>query len=333
MFSLYCKTFSQVIKSIVGLIWLDLNNDAFSEVTKGLVGIDSHVVELESRLAVRSNDVHFIGILTMGGMGQTTLAWVVCHMVSKDFEACSFIEDVWENFEKDGFVPIQQKIIDQILMEKDLKIKDKYDGVIKVKNGYHKRILLVLDDVNKPDMLNMLAREHNWFGPDSRIIITTRDMQVLKPHGVDEIYEVKGLNDENDLQLFCLNAFKKEHVPDDYIELSNQFLKYVGGFPLALEILGSFLFGRSIVEWKSALERLKEYPNPEVRHVFQISFDGLQKIEKEIFLHLACFFNHTEKDRLLEVLDDLGLYPRIRLRELIDKSLLKIVDHDVVLDA
>ena len=107
-------------------------------------------------------------------MGKTTLAWVFYHMVSKDFETCSFIEDVRENFEKYGFVPIQQKIIEQILKEKDLKIKDKYDGVKKIKNGlYHKRILLVLNDVDK---LDMLAREHDWFGPGSRIIITTRDM-------------------------------------------------------------------------------------------------------------------------------------------------------------
>ena len=54
--------FSQVIKSIVRLIWLNLNNDAFTEVTKGLVGIDSHVVEMESCLAIGSNDVCFIGI-------------------------------------------------------------------------------------------------------------------------------------------------------------------------------------------------------------------------------------------------------------------------------
>ena len=123
MISLYCWPFSQVIKSIVRLIWLNLNNDAFSEVTKGLVGIDSHVVELESHLAIGSNDVRFIGIWAMGGMGKTTPAWVVYHMISKDFEACSFIEDVRENFEKHGFFPIQQKIIYQILMEKDLKIK------------------------------------------------------------------------------------------------------------------------------------------------------------------------------------------------------------------
>ena len=79
--------------------------------------------------------------------------------LSKDFEACSFIEDVRENFvKKKKFVPIQQKIIDQILMEKDLKIKNKYDGVKKIKKALHrKRILLVLDDVDKLDMLNMLA--------------------------------------------------------------------------------------------------------------------------------------------------------------------------------
>ena len=47
------------------------------KLTKGLVGIDSHVVELESRLDVGSNDVRFIGIWAMGGMGKTTLAWVV----------------------------------------------------------------------------------------------------------------------------------------------------------------------------------------------------------------------------------------------------------------
>ncbi|KAM3690934.1 hypothetical protein ACB098_09G160700 [Castanea mollissima] len=329
--SLMNGPFSQVIKSIVRLIWHNLNDDAFLQVTKGLVGIDSHVVELGSRLDVGSNDVRFIGIWAMGGMGKTTLAWVIYHMVSKDFEACSFIENVRENFEKNDFVPIQQKIIDQILMEKDLKIKNKYDGVKRIKDALrHKRILLVLDDVDKRELLDMLAGEHDWFGPGSRIIITSRDMQVLKTHGVDEIYEVKGLNDENALRLFCLKAFKKEHVPDDYIGLSNHFLKYAGGLPLALEVLGSFLFGKSTVDWKRALEWFKEYPNPKVLHVLQISLDGLHYTEKEIFLHIACFFNHKKRDYVVEVLDNLGLHAGMGLTQLVDKSLLKIMDNDVV---
>ena len=86
----------------------------------------------------------------------------------------------------------------------------------------------------------------------------------------------------------------------------------------------------SIVEWKSALERLKEYPILEVFHVLQISFDGLHDTVKDIFLHIACFFNHNDKDHVVEVLDNLGLYVGIGLKELLDKSLLKIMDHDVV---
>ena len=113
-----------------------------------------------------------------GGMGKTTLTRVVYHMVSKDFEARCFIEDVTEKFEKNGCVPLQQKIIDEVLMEKNLKVEKEFDGVFKIKNRlHHKRILLVLDDVDKLKQLKMLARKSDWFGPSSRIIIIARDVQ------------------------------------------------------------------------------------------------------------------------------------------------------------
>ena len=41
-------------------------------------------------------------------------------------------------------------------------------------------------------------------------------------------------------------------------------------------------------------------------------------------------FNHRKKDHVVEILDILGLYPSIGLKELIDKSLLKIMDNDIV---
>ena len=95
-----------------------------------------------------------------------------------------------------------------------MKIEEEYDGVLKIKNGLcHKRILLVLDDIDKMKQLEMLAGEHDWFGSGSRIIITTRDAHLLEAHQVDEIYEVKGLNDENALQLFSSKALKKKACP------------------------------------------------------------------------------------------------------------------------
>ena len=84
-----------------------------------------------------------------------------------------------------------------------MKIEEEYDGVLKIKNRLcRKRVLLVLDDAHEVKQLRMLAGKCNWFGLGNRIIITTRDSHVLKAHRVNEIYEVKGLNDEDALQLF-----------------------------------------------------------------------------------------------------------------------------------
>ncbi|XP_030965651.1 TMV resistance protein N-like isoform X1 [Quercus lobata] len=322
---------SQDIQEIVGWILINLKYDAFPYITEDLVGIYSRLVELESCLALGSKDVLFIGIWGMGGIGKTTLARVVYHMVSKEFEARGFIEDVREKFEKNGCVSLQKEIIKKVLMVENLEIEEECDGVLKIKNRLcRKRVLLVLDDVHKLKQLKMLAGKRNWFGPGSRIIITTRDAHVLKAHRVNEIYEVKGLNNEDALQLLCLKALEKEHDLDDYIELSNHFLNYASGLPLALEVLGSFLCGKSIVEWTNALERLQEFNDEAILQVLEISFNGLQKSQKEIFLHIACFFNNQKKDYVLEILDILGLYPVIGLKELTDKSLLKIMDNDVV---
>ena len=163
----------------------------------------------------------------------------------KNLKLVVLLRMLGKKFENYGCVPLQQKIINDILKDKDLKIE-----------------------------------EDDWFGPGSRIIIIARDKHVLEAHGVDEIYEVKGLNDKNAFQLFCSKAFQKKHVLDDYIELSNHFLKYASSLPLALEVLGSFLFGKSSAEWKIALERLKKYPEEVILQVLQISFDGLQKPQK-----------------------------------------------------
>ena len=46
--------------------------------------------------------------------------------------------------------------------------------------------------------------------------------------------------------------------------------------------------------------------------------------QREIFLHIACFFNQEEQDHVVEILDCLDLYPKIGFRVLIDKSLIKL---------
>ena len=100
--------------------------------------------------------------------------------------------------------------------------------------------------------LNSLTTSSEWFGPGSIVILTTRDEHLLIELGVHGKYKVEQLNREEFLQLFSWHAFRMAHPIEDYQELSIGVVNYVGGLPLALEILGSYLSGRSIIEGKNA---------------------------------------------------------------------------------
>ena len=289
--------------------------------------MESRVEKLKSYLTIESNDVRIIGIWGTGGMGKTALARVVYRMVSNKFDACCFIANVREESEKCGLCKLQKRLLKNLLMPKNLILHDVDDGVQMMKDRLrNKKILLVLDDITELDQLEKLAGKNCLFGSGSRVIITTRDKHLLKSHEVNEIYEAEELNHDEALKLFSLKAFKMDHPIEDYGKLPQAFVDYCKGLPLALEVFGSFLFNKSIGEWKDELRRLRNEfcDTGGILNVLQISFNGLTKNEKEIFLDIACFFNHMNQDYVQKILDWLGLYPIIGLRVLIDKSLIKL---------
>jgi hypothetical protein len=91
------------------------------------------------------------------------------------------------------------------------------------------------------------------------------------------------LNDDDALTLFSQKAFKNDQPAEDFVELSKQVVGYATGLPLALEVMGTFMHGRSILEWGSAINRLNDIPDREIIDVLRISFDGLHESDKKIF--------------------------------------------------
>ncbi|GMY19070.1 TMV resistance protein N-like [Fagus crenata] len=174
----------------------------------------------------------------------------------------------------------------------------------------HKKVLLVLDDVNELEQLKCLAGENGWFGSGSWIIITTRDKHLLRKHEVHKIYEPSALNRRDALKLFCLKAFKNDQPREDYKELSYNFVHYARGLPLALVTL--------------ALVSIEKIPKREIYDILRVSFDGLEEMWKEIFLDIACFFGGKRKDRVIEILEKCGFEATIGIDVLIDNSLLTI---------
>ncbi|XP_065858058.1 disease resistance-like protein DSC1 isoform X2 [Euphorbia lathyris] len=306
--------------------------EEFSSNLEGLVGIHSRIQEIQELLSVGSQDIRFLGIWGMGGIGKTTLAEVVCKKIATQFEAYCFLEDVRENSEKHGRHHLIKEFLRQVSGESNVNV-----NVTDIKCYYlgqrmlRKRLLIVVDDVKSSEQLEFFVKNRHLLGVGSRIIVTSRDKHVLLT-SVEEayIYEVKKLYYSEAVRLFSQNAFKNTSVTGHNGIVSGSFIQYADGNPLALKVLGSFLFGKNQAEWRSALERLRKAPNKDIQNVLRISYDSLDQEEKEIFLHVACFFIGKEWNEMIQMLNACGFSTDIGLRALIDKSLIIVRKHHYV---
>ena len=322
---LEAKLVREIVKDILSKL-----GDKDSSILDYVVGLDPRVAEVKSLLGVGLDDSCIVGICGMGGIGKTTIAKAVYNQNCSQFDGSSYLANVRETSKKHGLESLQELLLSDILLDSDIKIRNLDRGLSMIMNRVrYMRVLVVLDDVDRLNQLEALVGKLDWFGLGSRIIITTRDSHLLDVLEVNRVYNVKELNDEEALELFCCKAFRKDQPTQGYVGLTNSVVRYAKGVPLALRVLGSFLFGRSIIEWQSAVDKLRQQPNAEIQGVLKLSYDGLDHEEKEIFLDIACFFNWESKDYAIDVSDACGFHADIGIRVLEDKALVTIADNKI----
>ncbi|KAH9727025.1 Disease resistance-like protein DSC1 [Citrus sinensis] len=300
-----------------------------SDSSKGLVGLNSRIECIKSLLCVGFPDVRIVGIWGMGGIGKTTLAKALFNQVSNEFEGNCFIENVREEIENGvGLVHLHKQVVSLLLGER-IEMGGPNIPAYTLERLQRTKVFIVLDDVSEFEQLKYFVGWLHGFCPGSRIVVTTRDKQVLRKHGVNDehVYEVERLSEDEGLELFYKYAFRQSHCPEHLTALSKKAVRYAEGNPLALEVLGSSLHQKSKQDWENVLDNLKQISGvSRIYNVLRISYEELSFEEKSIFLDIACFFKGECKDRVLILLHDRQYNMTHVLSILIDKSL--ITEHN-----
>ncbi|AES76225.2 putative TIR domain, P-loop containing nucleoside triphosphate hydrolase [Medicago truncatula] len=259
----------ELIENIVEHI-SDRINRVFLHVAKYPVGLQSRVQQVKLLLDEESDEgVNMVGLYGTRGLGKSTLAKAIYNFIADQFEGVCFLHNVRENSARKNLKHLQKELLSKTV-QLNIKLRDVSEGIPIIKERLcRKKILLILDDVDQLDQLEALAGGLDWFGPGSRVIITTRDKHLLTCHGIERTYAVRGLYGKEALELLRWTAFKNNKVPPSYEDVLNRAVSYGSGIPLVLEIVGSNLFGKNIEVWKNTLDGYDRIPNKEIQKILR----------------------------------------------------------------
>ncbi|XP_056168036.1 disease resistance protein RPV1-like [Syzygium oleosum] len=320
-------------KEVVQKLLIELKKN-YLALSNCLVEMDDQVEKIMDRIGEQTSETKIIGIYGMGGVGKTTLATIVYNKLLANFDNHCFLSNIRDT----KIESLQNQLISDVLRTKCVSITNINEGITEIKERLSsKKVILVLDDVNQKTQLDALVGVgERRFGRGSKVIITTRDKELLKD--VDFQLELTEMDFDHSLQLFSRHAFRRDHPPAEDVPLSKKAVKICGGLPLALEVIGSFLNGKVRRIWETTLKKLETIPNKEVKSKLNISFEALERQEKEIFLDVCCFFVGFDVRIVLHMWDSCDFVPENSLEVLKQMSLIKIAEgnrlwvHDQLID-
>ncbi|KAL2318717.1 hypothetical protein Fmac_032593 [Flemingia macrophylla] len=296
---------------------------------QNLIGLGPRLDEVKSLLDMKPNDktIRMLGIYGLGGIGKTELAKALYDEIAQDFDSACFLADVSDKSKKtNGLEDLQKTLLSKMSGKLETRLSSTSKGMGEIKRKLcQKKVLLVLDDVDDKDSLEKLAGGCDWFGIGSRIIITTSDKGVLIAHKVEKFYEMKELDQQLSLELFCWNVFKQSHPKIGFDDVSLRAAGFAKGLPSAIKEIASDLANlpeESVDDWECALEEYERNPlNKKILDLLKINYDRLGYNAKQVFLDIACFFNGESIEYVKKIHEEFGAS---HIDVLVNKSLLSI---------
>ncbi|KAI4365559.1 hypothetical protein MLD38_021536 [Melastoma candidum] len=234
------------------------------------VPIESRVEKVLSLLNADKKDgkgPHVIGLHGDTGMGKTMLAGIVFMQVRSDYEASSFVQ-----LEKDAdlvyLANLQRKLLSDIFKASTPRHHDLNSNAEEIKKKVRgRRLLLVLDNLVSKRQAEAFAVGglESPFSSESRVIITTRDEQLLGDLHVDEQRQLKleKLGKSDARLLFCRLAFCSDCPKEGTEDLVDRVLPLSDGFPCHLGHLADIVSKTKDAERYAAIEKweTRQFPH------------------------------------------------------------------------
>ncbi|KAE8721192.1 putative Disease resistance protein family [Hibiscus syriacus] len=262
---------------------------------------EDRTVALESTIdkvwsCIMDNDVGIIGLYGIGGVGKTTLLTQINNKFSTTLQGFDIV--IWSLVSKDYNVEkIQDRIGGRIGFSDeswknrsvDQKAEDIY-GVLR-----HKRFVVLLDDLWERVDLNKVGIPKPSKENGSKLIFTTRSLEVCGEMEAQKNLELECLKSEEAWKLF------QDKVGDETLnshpdipKLAEHVAKECDGLPLALITIGRAMARkRTPGEWRYAIEKLKRSTLPkmekEVYPLLKFSYDNLSSTMKCCLLYCCLY--------------------------------------------
>ncbi|CAH8255926.1 unnamed protein product [Arabidopsis lyrata] len=304
----------------------DKLNATPSRVFDGMVGLTAHLRKMESLLDLDNDEVKMVAITGPAGIGKTTIARALQTLLSNKFQLTCFVDNLRGSYYNGlDVVRLQEQFLSNLLNQDGLRIR--HSGVIE-ERLCKQRVLIILDDVNNIKQLMALANETTWFGPGSRIVVTTENKELLQQHGIDNMYHVGFPSDEDAIKILCKYAFRKNSLYHGFKKLAKRVIELCCNLPLGLCVVGSSLRGKNEEEWEQVIHKLETNLNQDIEEVLRIGYESLDENEQSLFLHIAVFFNHKDGDHMKTMFAESDLDVKHGLKILVNRSLVEISTYD-----
>jgi ribosomal protein S24E len=305
--------------------------------------------ELIKTLNWREEDVGILSLVGMGGIGKTSLAKEIYRSFDNDetFEKKSILMNVKESAIRDREILNLKKQLAHDLFKEKVESTGEFNECFN--RNMDCKVLIVIDDVDQKGQFDQFILDINKLRLGSRIIITSRDSNVVNNIRMNEnckchMHPMALLSTIDSRHLFNQHAFHSVDPIDDFKKLAEKAADACGGLPLALEVIGCFLFdkkGEDALEsiWPQTITALIERKG--IFDQLMISYDDLSLEARMMFLDIACFMIGQREDRVMQIFESRKSDyngPAPCFTSLKDKCLLKldedrqIVMHDLLRD-